>query len=138
MKAAISIKLARIEAKPPLRALADVTVLCECGEITIHRCAIFEKPGEPPWASLPRIPVERHGNRRFVPLVDLSRDLKKEVVDALLDAYRGQPDREQASSPGTSDQSASNLTGLRTGDGVREEMPGGPSSRDRRKRPAEN
>ena len=59
----IRVDLAVVKAKPPLRALADVTLRWDEGELTIRRCAVFEKPGEPAWASLPRLPVEKNGKR---------------------------------------------------------------------------
>jgi hypothetical protein len=82
------VDLALVNAKPPLRALADVVLLWPGGEITIRRCAVFEKPGAPPWANLPRLPIEKNGKRQFVPLLDLPRDLKQRVLDDVLDVYR--------------------------------------------------
>jgi len=71
-----------------LRALADVILRWPDGEITIRRCAVFEKPGNSPWANLPRLPIEKNGKRQFVPLLDLPRELKQRVLDALLDEYQ--------------------------------------------------
>jgi hypothetical protein len=88
----IGIDLALVSAKPPLRALADVALRCPEGEITIRRCAVFQKGGEPPWGNLPRLPIEKGGKKQFVPLVDLSRELKKRVLEALLDEYRRKVD----------------------------------------------
>ena len=84
----ITVELALVNAKPPLRALADVTLRWACGEVTIRRCAVFEKSGEPAWASLPRLPIDKNGKKAYVPLVDLPCDLKKRVLDAVLDEYR--------------------------------------------------
>jgi hypothetical protein len=80
--------LASIQAKPPLRALADVRIHLPDGELTIRRCAVFQRDGQPPWASLPRIAFEKNGKRQFVPLIDLSGELKKRVLEAVLDEYR--------------------------------------------------
>jgi hypothetical protein len=88
----IKVDLALITAKLPLRALADVVLRWTDGEITIRRCAVFEKPGAPPWASLPRLPIEKNGKRQFVPLLDLPRELKQRVLDAVLDEYRRKTD----------------------------------------------
>lgn len=84
----IKIDLVPITAKPPLKALADVVLHFSDGNVTIRRCAVFEKEGAPPWANLPRLPIEKHGKRTFVPLIDLPRDLKQRVLDAVLDEYR--------------------------------------------------
>jgi hypothetical protein len=84
----IKVDLALVTAKLPLRALADVVLRCADGEVTIRRCAVFEKPGARPWANLPRLPIEKNGNRQFVPLLDISRELKQRVLDAVLDEYR--------------------------------------------------
>jgi hypothetical protein len=84
----IQVDLALIKAKPPLRALADVVLRWPDGELTIRRCAVFEKPGTPPWANLPRLPIEKNGKRQYVPLLDLPRELKQRVLNAVLDEYR--------------------------------------------------
>jgi hypothetical protein len=84
----IKVDLALVTAKLPLRALADVVLRWSDAEITIRRCAVFEKPGAPPWANLPRLPIEKNGKRQFVPLLDLPRELKQRLFDAVLDEYR--------------------------------------------------
>jgi hypothetical protein len=88
----IKIDLAQVNAKLPLRALADVILHFSDGEVTIRRCAVFEKDGEPPWANLPRLQIEKNGKKQFVPMVDLSRDLKQRVLIAVLDEYRRKVD----------------------------------------------
>jgi hypothetical protein len=84
----IKVDLSIVNAKPPLRALADVTLHFEDGLITLRRCTVFHKEGQPPWANLPSFPVEKNGKRVYVLLVELPRDLKKKVLEALLDQYR--------------------------------------------------
>lgn len=84
----IKVDLALVTAKLPLRALADVVLRWSGGELTIRRCAVFEKPGSPPWASLPRLPIDKNGKRQFLPLIELPRELKQRVLDVLLDEYR--------------------------------------------------
>jgi hypothetical protein len=88
----IKLELALVNAKPPLRALADVTLCFPDGDVTIRRCAVFAKPGEPPWATLPRLPIERQGKRSYVPLIDLPRDLRQRVLDTVLREYVGRRD----------------------------------------------
>src|SRR5262249_54884411 len=123
----IEVRLAMVNAKPPLRALADVILSYSGDEIVLKRCAVFHKEGQPPWVSLPRLPIDSGAKKRFLPLVELSRALKQKVFIAVLDGYECKaPERTTTSSPGVSDQSASNLKGLRTGDGGREETPGVP------------
>jgi hypothetical protein len=84
----ISVDLAIVTARAPLRALADATLRWADGGLTIRRCAVFEKPSEPPWATLPRLAVEKNGKRSYVPLIDLPRDLKRRILDAVLTEYR--------------------------------------------------
>jgi hypothetical protein len=84
----IKVDLALINAKFPLRALADVVLRWSDAEITIRRCAVFEKSDAPPWANLPRLPIEKNGKRQFVPLLDLPCELKKRVLDAVLEEYQ--------------------------------------------------
>jgi hypothetical protein len=87
MASEIRVELSKVIAKAPLRALADVVIRCDEGDITIHRCAVFEKDGQPPWANLPHIPVQRDGKTRYAPLIDLPRALKKQITDAMLAEY---------------------------------------------------
>ena len=84
----IGVDLAIVDAKAPLRALADVSLQTPDGKITIRRCAVFQRSGEPPWASLPRLLVKKNGKQQFFPLIDLPRELKVRVQDALLVEYR--------------------------------------------------
>jgi hypothetical protein len=88
----IRVVLAMVNAKAPLKALADVLLRWSDGELTIRRCAVFQKSGEPPWAILPRLPIEKNGKKQFVPLIDLPRELKQRVLDAVLDEYRRKAD----------------------------------------------
>ncbi|MGH9445163.1 MAG: hypothetical protein ACRD3O_05490 [Terriglobia bacterium] len=88
MEVEIRVDLALVNARPPLRALADVILREADLEVTIRRCAVFEKPGEPPWANLPRLPVEKNGKRQYIGLIDLPCELKQRVLDALLSEYR--------------------------------------------------
>jgi hypothetical protein len=84
----VSVQLALVAAKPPLRALADVTLRLEDSQITIRRCAVFEKPGQPPWANFPRLLIEKNGKKQFAPLFEISRTLKERVLSSILDEYR--------------------------------------------------
>lgn len=91
-KTEVKIDLSKIDAKLPLRALADVTLRFTEGEVILRRCAVFQKAGEPAWATLPRLPIEKNGKKQFVPLIDISRELKKHVLGALLTEYRRKSD----------------------------------------------
>ena len=88
----IRVELGLVNAKPPLRALADVILVLEGKDLTIRRCAVFEKPGAPPWANLPRLSIEKDGKRQFVPLIELPRELKQRVLSAVLEEYRRKTD----------------------------------------------
>jgi hypothetical protein len=90
MSVEFRINLANVSAKPPLRALADVTLQFSEGEVRIRRCAVFEKSGEPPWATLPRIPIEKNGKKIFVPMIELGRELQQSVLKSILQRYAGQ------------------------------------------------
>ena len=90
METEIKVELSLVVAKPPLKALADVNLSWDRNEITIRRCAVFEKPDAPPWANLPRLPIEKHGKRTYVSLIDLPRELKQRVLDAVLCEYTRQ------------------------------------------------
>ena len=88
----LEVRLALVNAKAPLRALADVTLRCGGDEITIRRCAVFQRDGEPPWANFPGLPIERNGKRKFMSLIELSRDFKKRALEALLAEYKVKTD----------------------------------------------
>jgi hypothetical protein len=90
METSIKVELSLVIAKPPLKALADVTISWDQSEVTIRRCAVFEKPDSPPWASLPRLPIEKDGKRTYAPLIDLPRNQKQRVLDAVLSEYARQ------------------------------------------------
>ena len=92
MRVEIIVDLAIVNARPPLRALADVTVCSSNLRVVIRRCAVFQKSVGPPWANLPRLPVERDGKKEFVSLIDLPRELTARVLDALLAEYRRKSD----------------------------------------------
>jgi hypothetical protein len=92
MSVGIRICLRRLSARPPLVALADVTLKYTEGEVTIRRCAVFDKTGQAPWATLPRITFEKHGKRTYVPAIDLPWDLKKRVLEMLLVEHARQHD----------------------------------------------
>jgi hypothetical protein len=84
----IRIQLALVNAKPPLRALADVILVWEGEELTIRRCAVFKKSGGPPWVALPALPIQKNGTKSYLPLVELPRELKQRVFDAVMTEYR--------------------------------------------------
>jgi hypothetical protein len=92
MSVEIKVNVAPVNAKAPLRALADVLLRWSDGELTIRRCAVFQKPGEPPWANLPRLPIDKDGKKQFVSLIDLPCELKQRVLDAVLNEYRRKVD----------------------------------------------
>ena len=87
MPISIKVDLALVQAKLPLRGLADVMLQWNGEELRIRRCAVFEKEGHPPWASLPRLPIEKNGTKTYAPLIDLPRELKQRVLQEILTAY---------------------------------------------------
>jgi hypothetical protein len=84
MKVEVTAKLTIVNARAPLRALADVTLHWDDGEIIIRRCAVFARSGEPPWAALPRLPIQRKGKREYAAFIDLPRDLRRRVLEQIL------------------------------------------------------
>lgn len=88
----IRVELALVNASPPLRALSDVTLVWDGGEVTIRRCAVFEKRSEPPWVNFPRLPIQREGQKTLATIIDLPGELRKRVYAAILDEYRQKRD----------------------------------------------
>jgi hypothetical protein len=72
--------------------LADVVVKADELEITIRRCAVFEKAGQPPWATLPRIPIDKNGKRVYFNLLDLPTELKREILEKILQEFAAKRD----------------------------------------------
>ena len=62
-------------------------VFADC-ELKIRRCAVFERAGQPAWATLPHLAVEKNGSKQFLPLVEMKGDAKKRVLETILDEYR--------------------------------------------------
>lgn len=87
MPISIKVDLALVQAKLPLRGLADVMLMTDGEALTIRRCAVFEKEGQPPWASLPCLPIVKNGTKTYVLLIDLPRELKQRVLEEILTAY---------------------------------------------------
>ena len=83
----IRVELGLVNAKPPLRALADVVLLWDGEDLRIRRCAVFQKSGEPPWVSLPSLPTEKNGKKTYLPLVELPRELKQRIFEAVMAEY---------------------------------------------------
>jgi hypothetical protein len=83
----IRVELALIDAKLPLRALADVILLWGEAELRIRRCAVFKKSGEPPWVSLPSLPIQKNGKTTYLALLELPRELKQRVFEAVMAEY---------------------------------------------------
>ena len=88
METNITVELALVNGKPPLRALADVTLSWSDGGLTLRRFAVFEKPDQFPWASVPRLQVGKEGRRAYVPLLDLPTGLRRRVLGAVLAEYK--------------------------------------------------
>jgi hypothetical protein len=84
----IKIEMTLVSARPPLRALADVTLKILDEQIVLKRCPIFQKDGQPPWASLPSFPLEKNGKRTYVVPIELLGELKKRVLDELIVEYQ--------------------------------------------------
>jgi hypothetical protein len=87
METQIEVSMVIVNAQPPLRALADVKFSWQGGRLTVRRFAVFQKDGEPPWATVPRLRFERNGGTVYIPLLDLPVDLKRRTLDAVLAEY---------------------------------------------------
>jgi hypothetical protein len=83
----IYVSLAMVRGEAPLCALADVTVRASELQVTIRRCPVFQRTGQPPWTNLPRLAIVTDQKRHFVSLIDLPSELKKRVFSAVLVEY---------------------------------------------------
>ena len=67
-----------------LRAFVAVNI----HEVIIKDFRVVQQEGQAPWVSVPQVEYTRNGERRFKPLIQLPVDLKKEVSQLVLKAYR--------------------------------------------------
>ena len=80
----------RLVRKDRLQAFADITICFDLGELTILGCRVLASPGEEPWVAFPAIPDERMepgGKRKYWDVLEFSRGLRKQLVEAVLAEY---------------------------------------------------
>jgi DNA-binding cell septation regulator SpoVG len=58
-----------------LRAFASVRI----GDIVIHDCRIVQQPNQRPWVSLPQREYLSDGQKKYVPVVEVSDALKRQI-----------------------------------------------------------
>ena len=73
----------------PVKALAEITIPTEFGELTIVRIKVIHQNGKEPWVALPDIRFkDSSGEYRSVPIVIPGRRLKSTISETVLSKYR--------------------------------------------------
>jgi DNA-binding cell septation regulator SpoVG len=78
------IKITPITTGGSLRAFVSVRI----GALTVHDFRVVQQPGQHAWVSAPQKELNKDGNRKFFPVVELTEPLKKIVSDKVLEAWR--------------------------------------------------
>ena len=76
-------KIREVKNKGNLRAMADVRI----GRMLIRGCRVVQEEGKSPWVSLPVISWEENGETRYKTVLELPRDWKNAISDAVLKAW---------------------------------------------------
>jgi DNA-binding cell septation regulator SpoVG len=70
-----------------LKAFADVTLPTEFGEVTLRGFRVIQKDEQPTWVALPSSSYTKDGKIVNSPLLEVSRNLKRQITDAVLAEY---------------------------------------------------
>lgn len=71
-----------------LRAIADVTFPSSVGEITIRGFKVIQSDGEP-WVAFPSSSYVKDGKRMNAPILEVSRGLRRQIIEAVMAEYEG-------------------------------------------------
>jgi DNA-binding cell septation regulator SpoVG len=82
----ISVEI-RISSRPgPVKAYADIQIQTADGILHEKGYAVIQKDGASPFIGFPSRPGNTPG--KFFPIIDAEGDIRKEIFDAILAAYR--------------------------------------------------
>jgi DNA-binding cell septation regulator SpoVG len=82
----ISVEI-RLSNRPgPVKAYADIQLQTAEGALHEKRNAVIQKEGGSPFIGFPSRPGNTSG--KFFPIIDAEGDIRKEILDAVLIAYR--------------------------------------------------
>lgn len=70
-----------------LKAFADVTLTTPLGEITLRGFRVVQKDEQPAWVALPTSSYTKDGKIVNSPLLEVTRNLKRQLTDAVLAEY---------------------------------------------------
>lgn len=71
-----------------LKAFADMILPNPLGDITIRGFRVVQKPGSEPWVAFPQTSFLKNGNVQYVPLLEMSRRLRSQIQELILEEYR--------------------------------------------------
>ena len=85
--------------KGHVKAIADVTVSTDIGEITLPGYKVLQKEGAEPWVAPPSKVIGNNGKRSYQKVVDMAQVTHRVIADAVLSEYRRRLKDSEASSP---------------------------------------
>jgi DNA-binding cell septation regulator SpoVG len=77
----------KIMERGQLKAFADVTLTTPHVEITLRGFRVVQKDEQPAWVALPSSSYTKDGKIVNSPLLEVSRNLKRQITDAVLAEY---------------------------------------------------
>ena len=83
----LTVDLRLLDGHGQLRGFADVTISFEAGEITVKGFRIVQKDGQAPWIGFPTISYTKDGQKINKPVLEVSRTLHRQIVDAILAGF---------------------------------------------------
>lgn len=87
----ISVEIRLNDRSGPVKAYADVLIQTTEGTLRMLGYAVVQKDGKPPFVGFPSRPGNIPG--KFFPVIDAEGDIRKELFDEILAAYRKATDR---------------------------------------------
>ena len=66
-----------------MKAFADVTVMTQCGELTIRGFRVIQKSELAPWVAFPSTSFEKGGQTKYKDLIDTSQTTRRKLVEHL-------------------------------------------------------
>jgi DNA-binding cell septation regulator SpoVG len=84
--APITVEVKKME-RGQLKAFADVTLSTSLGEITMRGFRVVQKDDQPAWVALPTSSYTKDGKIVNTQLLEISRNLKRQLCDAVLAEY---------------------------------------------------
>ena len=122
----IEVTIRLVDKPGPTKAHADVRLLFSDGEVLLLGFAVIQPGNKPIWVGFPEIP----GRSKYFPVVEAKGQIKKAIVNEVVDAYREIIAAKKASGLDAGSSSGSVLQPLTSRDVIPRVQPGSPIARE--------